>query len=384
MRFIISVLILLCFCCSKEEPTKDPLLHVLNSKKIEIKRIMDSIDIHEVQIRYTEIVRKADSIIFKDHDFKINDSVYFYPASSVKFPVALLALEKLNMDRLYSINTPFYVEGDSSSTTFKNEINKIFIVSDNQAYNRLFEFLGKDQINTRLHEKGLKPSRISHRLSTNNAYDLETKALIFHENDSTLSYTQPMNNVAIEELQLEKIKKGIGFYSGDELINEPFDFSLKNHLPISTLHNTMKRIIFPSKFKNEAQFHLSDDDRKFLLNSMSSLPKTSNYTSDEYYDSYVKFFMFGDHKDPIPEYIKIYNKVGYAYGFLTDCAYIKDEKNNIDFLVTATIHVNKNGIFNDDVYEYEDIGIPFLAELGRQLYHYELTKEKQHVRIIME
>ncbi len=97
MRFIISVLILLCFCCSKEEPTKDPLLHVLNSKKIEIKRIMDSIDIHEVQIRYTEIVRKADSIIFKDHDFKINDSVYFYPASSVKFPVALLALEKLNM-----------------------------------------------------------------------------------------------------------------------------------------------------------------------------------------------------------------------------------------------------------------------------------------------
>jgi len=375
MKYLVSLLILLCFCCAKEEPAKDPLLHILNSEKTEIKRVIDSINSHEVQIRFTEIIRVTDSIIFKDHDFNINDSVYFYPASTVKFPVALLALEKLNADGLYSINTPFYVEGDSSSTTFKKEINKIFAVSDNQAYNRLFEFLGKDLINSKLHDKGLKPSRISHRLSTNNAYDLQTKGLIFYENDSTLRHTQPINNSAIKELQLDNIKKGIGFYSGEELINVPFDFSLKNYLPISTLHNTMKRAIFPHEFTSKERFNLSEKDRLFILQSMSSLPKTSNYTSDEYYDSYVKFFMFGDNKDPMPEHIKIYNKVGYAYGYLTDCAYIKDERNNIDFLVTATIHVNKNGIFNDDVYEYEDIGIPFLAELGRQLYQYELTKK---------
>jgi hypothetical protein len=375
MRFVNALLILLCFCCTKENPTQDPLLKILDSQKIEIKRVIENIDEHELQIRYTEIIREADTIIFKDHDFNINDSIYFYPASSVKLPVAVLALEKLNADFVYSINTPFYVEGDSSSTTFKKEINKIFGVSDNQAYNRLFEFLGKDHINNKLHEKGLKPSRISHRLSTDNAYDLQTKALIFHENDSTLSHTQPISNKAIVELQLENIQKGTGYYSGEELITEPFDFSQKNYLPLTTLHNTMKRIVFPSQFKYDEQFHLNDSDRDFLLNSMSSLPKASGYISDEYYDSFVKFLMFGDKKDPIPEHIRIYNKVGYAYGYLTDCAYIKDDDNDIDFLVTATIHVNKDGIFNDDLYEYEDIGIPFLAELGRQLYQYELTKE---------
>jgi hypothetical protein len=66
----------------------------------------------------------------------------------------------------------------------------------------------------------------------------------------------------------------------------------------------------------------------------------------------------------IPE-IRIYNKVGYAYGTLTDVAYIRDENNNIEFFLTATILVNENMIFNDDIYEFEQIGIPFLGALGR-------------------
>ena len=69
----------------------------------------------------------------------------------------------------------------------------------------------------------------------------------------------------------------------------------------------------------------------------------------------------------MPEHIIIYNKVGYAYGYLTDCAYIVDKKKNKEYIITATIYVNKNGIFNDDMYEYDTVGLPFLAELGRQL-----------------
>lgn len=375
MRFLILLLILLCFCCAKEEPTKAPLQFVLDSKNATIKRVIDNLADHEVQIRYTEIDRKNDIFEFTDHDFNVNDSIYFYPASSVKFPIAILALEKLGADGTYSIDTPFYVEGDSANTTFRKEIDKIFAVSDNQAYNRLFEYLGKDHINTTLHKKGLYPSRISHRLSTDNAYDLQTKALVFYENDSTLNHTDAIDNKDIEALDLLKIKKGKGYYANDDLIEEPFDFSLKNYLPITTLHNSMKRIIFPNEFKEDERFLLSDADRQFLLKSMSSLPKDSGYTSEDHYDSYVKFFMFGDSKEPMPDHIKIFNKVGYAYGYLTDCAYIKDEKNDIEFLLTATLHVNKDGIFNDDVYEYEEIGIPFLAELGRQLYQYEMTKK---------
>ena len=45
----------------------------------------------------------------------------------------------------------------------------------------------------------------------------------------------------------------------------------------------------------------------------------------------------------------------------------KDEKTKKEYIITVTIHVNKNQIFNDNVYEYDTIGLPFLSELGRQL-----------------
>ena len=107
---------------------------------------------------------------------------------------------------------------------------------------------------------------------------------------------------------------------------------------------------------------------------MSNLPKNAGYDPKEYYDGYCKFFMFGDTKENIPSNIKIYNKVGDAYGTLIDCAYIVDEVNNVEFMVSATLLVNKDGIFNDDKYDYDTIGFPFLAELGRQLYAKNLKK----------
>ena len=124
------------------------------------------------------------------------------------------------------------------------------------------------------------------------------------------------------------------------------------------------------------QFHLSEEQNSALLKAMHTVPRKVGYDPKTYYDGYCKFFMYGDTKENIPDHIEIYNKVGFAYGTLTDCAYIKDSKNQVDFLITATILVNKNGIFNDNDYEYEKVGIPFLAELGRQLYQLELSRKK--------
>ncbi len=156
----------------------------------------------------------------------------------------------------------------------------------------------------------------------------------------------------------------------------PFDFSLKNYFPIPSQNALLKRIIFPDAFPKAQQFDLSVEQRNFLLEAMHTLPAKLGYDPEEYYDSYVKFFMFGDNYDPMPEHIKIYNKVGYAYGTLTDCAYIQDTQNNIDFMINATILVNSNEIFNDDNYDYDEVGIPFLAQLGRELYEYELKRKR--------
>jgi hypothetical protein len=99
------------------------------------------------------------------------------------------------------------------------------------------------------------------------------------------------------------------------------------------------------------------------------------YDRDHYYDSYCKFLMYGDLKGEISNRIRIYNKVGLAYGTLTDVAYIKDDL-GVEFLLAATVLVNQNQIFNDGEYEYDDLGIPFLGALGRAVYEHEILKQE--------
>ncbi len=348
---------------------------VLASQNTSIRKVIDSVDQYEVQILFTQIDRSTDSIILTDYEFQLDEMKYFYPASTVKLPIAVLALEKLNHTDTLDRNTIYYIEGDSVENTFAEDISKILAVSDNHANNRLFEFQGQNDINSRLENKGISPVRISHRLGIHTD-EVTTKPLILYINDSTTGTSPSIINREPMPLNLEGIKKGIGYYENDSLHSEPFDFSYKNYYPVGSQHGVLKRIIFPELFNKNERFNLSEDQREFLLTAMHTLPKDAGYDNAEYYDGYCKFFIYGDSKENIPEHIKIYNKVGFAYGTLTDCAYIADEKNKIEFMLTATILVNKDGVFNDDNYEYEEIGMPFLAALGREFYSYELNRKK--------
>ena len=369
MKYLSIIMVMLLLGCAKEAG-EDPIAYALESESPKIQTVLKNLEAHEVQIKLSTISTNNDSIVFEDFEFQVNDSNYFYPASTVKFPVSILTLEKLQQDEQFNLDSAFFVEGDSSATTFRHEIRDIFAISSNDTFNRLFEFLGKDYINSQLQSKGLNPLRFSHRLSTTDADNLTTKPLIFLEGDSTLVSTEPIINKPIEPLSLERVIKGIGYYSEEELINEAMDFSEKNYLPVNTIHEMMKRLFFPNNYHPDQQFNLNDQDRKFLIETMAIFPKDAGYISEDYYDSYGKFFIYGDSKEPVPDHIKIHNKVGYAYGYLTDCAFINDTKNDLQYILTATIHVNANGIFNDDIYEYDEIGLPFLAQLGREIHAY--------------
>ncbi|WP_299185406.1 serine hydrolase [uncultured Aquimarina sp.] len=376
---LISFISLLMISCSQQ----DPLEKILNSDIPQIVNVSKNIEKYEVQILYSQINRnKKGQTTFTDYEFNVSDSMYFYPASSVKFPIAVLALEKLNELQKNNIpiskETSFITEQDSSYSSVEKEITKIFSVSDNQAYNRLFEFLGQDYINQKLNSKNIN-SRISHRLSTNNASNTKSQSLIFKNKiqDSIALYEQKgIENSPNLKLALKKVQKGKGYILNDSLIRTPKDFSQKNYLPLRSLHGLMKRIQFPDTFIPKERFNISERDLEFIIKAMKTLPYEAGYDKKEYYDGYVKFFMFGDTKKDIPKHIEIYNKVGYAYGYLTDCAYIKDTKNNVEFILSATIHVNENEIYNDDNYEYDEIGIPFLAQLGRMIYDLEKQKSK--------
>ena len=123
---------------------------------------------------------------------------------------------------------------------------------------------------------------------------------------------------------------------------------------------------------------MTEEDYAFLYRYLSGRPGESDYPSYDKPDGYVKFFMFGGEAEKIPSHIHIFNKVGFAYGFLSDIAYIIDTKNQVEFFLSAVIHVNGNQIYNDNQYEYDEVGLPFLEKLGNMIYEHEKSRPKKH------
>ncbi|SCY45649.1 Beta-lactamase enzyme family protein [Flavobacterium anhuiense] len=374
MKRFFLIACVLCFFSGCKSVKNDPIKKVLSNNNDAIKKVADQPEHFELQIIYTAVKRKNNGkVILTDYKYNVDASNYYYPASTVKLPIAVLALEKLNGMKNADANTVFAVGDDETKFSFADDLRKIFAVSSNEASNDFYEFMGRDYINRKMKEKGLKQVRISHRLSAANSGASQTKKIAFYNNGEEVLIPS-VRDSAIVPLKLNKILKGKGYYENGKLINSPMDFSRKNYLSLETLHGTMKRVVFPDNFPRKKRFDLSAENRELLLYNMQNLPRNAGYDPKEYYDGYCKFFMFGDTKETIPDNIKIYNKVGDAYGTLIDCAYIVDEINRIEFIISATLLVNEDQIFNDDNYDYDEIGLPFLAELGRAFYRLNLEK----------
>jgi hypothetical protein len=174
-------------------------------------------------------------------------------------------------------------------------------------------------------------------------------------------------------------KKGKGYYAGDQLVNEPFDFSKKNRLALTDLHSILESVFFPMAVEKKKRFNLTNADYDFLHRYMSMYPHESKFPTydSSYNDSNVKFILWGGQVQPPPG-IRIFSKSGDAYGFLTDVAYVVDFENNIEFMLSATIHCNRDGIYNDDHYDYP-VGLDFLQHLGTVIYDYERGRSKKKV-----
>ena len=368
---------------------------VLNKNIYELQKVLKNKEKYDLQILLNEIKRDdSGKAVFKEDAFQLDEGRYFYPASTAKLPIAILSLQKINELRSNGLqisgDTPFFitdkngeilVKRDSTHSlgilTINHLIKKIFLVSDDNAYNYLFDFLGTDYINKELTQRGLSKTRLYHKYLFG-ADNNNTWGYTFLNENQKIIYHQPSISalVDLKPNNLKGILKGIGHIKSDSLLLKPMNFERKNRISIRDLEGILKRIIFPEAFSEKELFNLTKTDYKFLRYWMSRTTLESNYpdyNDGKHWDSYCKFFIYGDQKGAMIPEIRIFNKVGQAYGTLTDVAYIKDEKNKIEFFLTATILVNENMIYNDDIYEYDEIGIPFLAALGRSV-HKEIMK----------
>lgn len=383
---------------STDAPSDTLIPSLLERNPLFFDAVLKKRDDLKIQIIYTSIDRdKKNKIKFTGHSFQLDSGNYFYPASTVKLPVAILALQRLHELKIAGLdkNSTMITEpvndwltgvnNDPSSAdgrpTIAHYIKKILLVSDNDAFNRLYEFLGQEYINNSLHNMGYSSTQIIHRLeiSLSEEQNRLTNPVSFFDSAGILIYQKPA-----EKSQLNyagrNTRIGKGFYRSGQLVNEPFDFSKKNRLSLQDLHNIVRSVLFPESVPERQRFNLRKEDYDFLRKYMSMMPQESDspeYPPADYWDTYVKFLLYGAERGKAEPYIRIFNKPGDAYGFMIDAAYIADFRNNIEFMLSAVIYCNSDGILNDDKYEYKTVGLPFLKNLGRIMYEYELKRQRK-------
>ena len=402
MKIPVCCFVIICFCTSVVAQSKrSPLLEkeLLSVKDSLFQQVLAHPEIYHYQVIYTKIDRdKRNQPSFTNYYLNVDASQYFNPASTVKLPLAFLTLEKLKKMNVPGVNKNTSIQFDSgfskqssmrqdntSATglpSMAHFIKKAFLISDNDAYNRMYEFVGQQTINQNLHAKGYKDIRITRRfVRMTSEENRHTNPVSFLDSTGHLLYQQlaAYNRDSFDFSQVQKMGKA-HYNSEDSLVDEPIDFTTHNNLPLEDLQQLLQSVIFPTSVPLHQRFDLADSDYHFLYQFLSQYPSETNYPkydTSQYFDSYVKFlFKHGSHA--IPPYLRVFNKVGWSYGCMTDVSYVADFKNKVEFMVTATIYVNKDEILNDDKYEYNEIALPFFYTLGQHLYQYELVRKRKY------
>lgn len=357
---------------------------------------------NEVQVLYTQIDRDEHNVPhFKSYSYRLNPNRYFYPASTVKLPTVIFALEKLNKLNIkgFTIKSTMITDSafagqtkvskDTSSKnglpSIENYIKKILLVSDNDAYNRLYEFVGRGEINGKLKKYGLTGTRIIGRLAIGDKGEStrHTNPIDFYNGDKWVYHKPPLFDSRDYPMRLENMIQGKGYLDKDDkLVMKPFDFSQNNVYPLVDQQSVLRRLLFPEVYPENDRFNLTDKQYKFIYKYMSMWPTESKhptYSPPEYFPAFCKWLFYGgDSLAVINPNIRIFNKIGDSYGYDIDNAYIVDFKNKVEFIISAVVQSNNDEIYNDNKYEYKTVCLPFMKNLGQVIYQYELKRERKY------
>lgn len=326
--------------------------------------------------------------VLVQHGFRAG-AEYLYPASSVKLFAAIAALERLAELRRetglpITARTPLVYHPlfpgeereeadpsnlDGGAITVGHEIRKVFLVSDNAAFNRLYELVGQDRLAASIARAGLPGVRIVHRLSEPHTAEENRRLPRIDFLLDGVVHTAPERTS--EPLppppSLRGLLVGTASLDGDgKRVEGPMDFAGKNRAPLAVLQRALCMVVRPDVECGGPGFSLTDADRGLLRTAMSELPRDSvNPRLDpaEFPDAYVKFLLPGLARVFAAERLRVYDKSGQAYGFTLDNAWVESGYGPTFFLAAA-LYTNEDGVLNDDAYDYETVALPVLADVA--------------------
>lgn len=345
-----------------------------------------------LQILLSEVIETPTGPTLERFGYRV-DAEYFYPASAIKTCAAVAALRTVNgMRKKYgpevNLDTPMrfhplfsgeeleFVDPSNlrgETITVGHEIRKLFLVSDNVAYNRLYELAGHSDINTWMWDAGLESVRIRHRLSTTRSLieNLQSPKIEFVlDEEFSIEIPARESRLRLEVQSGAGIDVGTGYRTGGELRKAPMSFAEKNRMSLVDLQDMNVMILRPDVRLGKKGFMLTDADREFLKHAMAEYAHESTnplYDEESHPDDYVRFILHGLTRVAPQEDLVVYDKIGLAYGFSVENAYVVNRRNGKSFFLTATIYTNSDGILNDDRYDYDDVAFPFWKDLGEAI-----------------
>lgn len=389
----LAFLVVVCGCATSRLQETTDLTPLLRNASPQIRQLLATPETFRVQVLIAEVVTNQSGCAALQRSGYRVDAEYFYPASSIKLCAAVAALQTIEQLQAQHrttdlLETPLEIASlfpgdvaqtnDSSnlaggSITVGHEIRKIGLVSDNQAYNRLYDLVGHEGLNRGMHALGLKSTVLNHRLSEMRTIPdmLATAAVNFHmpgaepirvpARRSTLNLTNTSKDLFI----------GKGYLKGQTLVNEPMDFSRRNGISLVDVQNLLVKVTRPDIDLGTPALQLSPAHREMLLAAMSMYPGESRnpvYSAERHPDIESKFLLPGIRRvfpnAQLSRRIEVTGKPGRAYGFSIENSYVHNPKNGRAVFVTAVLYTNSDGILNDDKYDYETLADSFLADLG--------------------
>ena len=239
-------------------------------------------------------------------------------------------MEKLNLLKKDGVNKHTTIFFDSSQSwhrklykdtttlnglpTIAHLIKRAFLISENDPYNRFYQFVGQGEINRNLQRKGYTDVRITRQfMGLTPEQNRLTNPIRFVDEEGRTIYHQPalLNTDSFDFSQVIKLGKA-HLNRNDSLVNEPFDFTKHNNLSLESMQQMLQSVLFPNSVKTKQRFNLLDDDYALLYRYLSQYPSETQdpkYDTAKFYDSYVKFF-FRDSTHKMPSNIRVFNKVG--------------------------------------------------------------------------
>lgn len=351
-------------------------------------RVLRDAEGHRLQVLVAEVRVDAEgrrSLV--RHGYRV-DAEYFYPASAIKTFASVAALRVLAglppgpAGERAGPDTPLAlcrigsercaVDRDESNReggaiTVRHEIRKIQLVSDNGAFNRLYDLVGYAGFGERLPAMGFADVRVEHRLSTG-----EPEAL--HRTTPALELRAPGHTWTIAartgEARPANVRAGtqVGAAHGAGAEPGPIEFATHNAAPLCALQRLTLALVLPEL--TSARLGLAEGERGLLVSAMGEDPRASS--NPRYGDpgrsiDRFKPMLKGIARVVPRRWVRYVNKAGKAYGFHVENAYVEDTRTGRAFLVAATIYADDDGVIDDDRYDYAAVTGPFYAALGELL-----------------